>query len=395
MAPTRSTPRELSGDLSLLSLFDLCQTLGMNGATGTLRLESERGKGYLYFQKGQLINGLDERQREGERPARSLFQWTEATFQFQSGPISVGRVIEDHTQGLLLDIARELDEAAGQAGEGDSNVEKLKAHDSLRAAFARISDEDRRPTAGSTLAQSPELVEQLAAVPGAEMLLRPDHPVLVRQDAGWNRLGREPLSPTEFDELLRSMSPPGQLLASGQGALPRSASGAPFRVMFGEDVRGPFLLVRALHSRAPDPALLRLPGGLDWETLLRGPRVEVSGARGSGKSYFLAAAARAACELGLTVAWGSPEPAARLANLDLPLQYLPGALLNPDLFLELAIGLRASVVIWDGPVSVLPGLTQLPEWGTSVFSAGEGLRPPSQRLETRLEAGRVLLRLCD
>lgn len=388
----RSATGELAGDLGLLSLFDLCQALGMNRATGTLRLESPRGKGYIHFEDGRIINGVDERSREGEKAVRGLFAWKEAHFQFQVGPISASKVIQESTQSFLLDIAREQDESAATGDKPeDSQVEKLRAHEALKAAFARIATETRQGGLDTKAAASAQLLDHLAAAAGSELLLRPAQAVLARQAAGWAPLGTQILDADEFDELLRLLSPPGQVLSSGQSALPRSPSGAPFRVMFGEDVSGPFLFVRALHAEAPSPdAAVVLPPGLDWETLLSGPRVEVTGGRGAGKSLFLAAAARAACERGLTVAWGSPEPAARLFNLDLPLQYLPGGLLNPDLFLELAIGLRANVLVWDGPPAALPGLLRLPEWGTAVLAAGTGLTPPSQVLRVTLGAdGRV------
>lgn len=392
--PPRIANRELSGDLGLLSLFDLCQALGLNRATGTLRLDGESGKGYIYFEEGQIINGLDERQREGERAIRTLFDWKEARFQFQSGPVSASNMIDSPTQSLLLDIARLQDEAAFAAGgaAGDSQVEKLKAHEALRHAFARIAKDAEKGGPESLESETGQLLEHLAAAPGSELLLRPGQPVLARQSAGWAPIGQQSLGATGFDDLLRLLSPPGQVLASGQSALPRSPSGAPFRVMFGEDVSGPFLFVRALHTQAPSPDLVVLPEGTDWNSLLSGPRIEILGARGTGKSLFMAAAARAACERGLTVAWGSPEPAARLSNLDLPLQYLPGGLLTAELFLELAIGLRANVLIWDGPPAVLPGLLRLPEWGTSVLAAGAGLSPPTLSLQTAVGPdGRVRL----
>jgi hypothetical protein len=393
MSPRIAT-RELSGDLGLLPLFDLCQTLGLNRATGTLRLDAEKGKSYIYFEEGQIINGLDERHREGEKAIRAIFGCLEARFQFQAGPVSSARAIEIPTQTLLLDIAREQDEASqGQAGAaGDSQVDKLKAHEALRSAFAKIARDSQSGGDPALKTESAQLLEHLASAPGSELLLRPGQTVLARQGAGWSPLGRQSLGPAEFDDLLRMLSPPGHVLGSGQSALPRSPSGAPFRVMFGEDVSGPFLFLRSLHTQAPSPDLVVLPEGLDWDALLAGPRIEILGGRGTGKSLFLAAAARAACERGLTVAWGSPEPAARLANLDLPLQYLPGGLLTSELFLELAIGLRANLLIWDGPPAVLPGLLRLPEWGTSVLAAGAGLSPPTLSLYTALGPdGRVRL----
>ncbi|MBI5838315.1 MAG: DUF4388 domain-containing protein [Candidatus Eisenbacteria bacterium] len=393
MAPRPQT-HELSGDLGLLSLFELCQTLSMNSVSGTLRLEGELGRGYLYFEGGRIINGLDERQREGERAVRSLFLWKDARFQFQSGPVSASRVIEEATQSFLLDVAREQDEAGSSRGGEDSRVERLKSHDALRQAFARIAHDARRSPGASRQEQASALLEQLASVHGAEMLLRPGRPSLARQAGGWVRLGQEPMGEGQFDELLRLLSPPGAVLAPGQGALPRSPSGTPFRVVYGEDVSGPMLLVRALHTSAPEPDRVCLPDDLGWPALLAAPLTEVAGPRGCGKSLFLAAAARVAFERGLTVAWGSPEPVARLFNLDLPLQYLPGGAIEPAQFAPLAACLRADLVIWDGPGCELSGLDELIARGIAVLAVGPGLGPDAARLELSLDGeGRVHVRL--
>ncbi|HVP39989.1 MAG TPA: DUF4388 domain-containing protein [Candidatus Saccharimonadales bacterium] len=391
---TRPAGHELSGDLGLLSLFDLCQTLSMNSVTGTLRLEGPLGRGYIHFENGRIINGLDERQREGERAVRGLFRWLEANFQFQSGPISANRVIEESTQSFLLDVAREQDEAGAGDSAADSRVEKLKSHDALRQAFARIAHEARHGAGGSRQEQATALLERLGSVPGAEMLLRPGRPSLVRQASGWVRLGAEALGEAQFDELLRLLSPPGAVLVSGQSALPRSPAGTPFRVVYGEDVSGAFLMVRSLHTAAPEPDRVDLPQGVDWPTLLSTPQVEVGGPRAAGKSLFLAVAARVACERGLTVAWGSAEPVARLFNLDLPLQYLPGSPITPEQFAQLAICLRADVVVWDSPAQNLPGVGQLARWGICTLAAAPGMGPEALRVNARSEPeGRVRLEL--
>jgi len=48
---------------------------------------------------------------------RSLFNWREARFQFQSGAVSASRVIEEPTQSFLLDVAREQDECGADTPE--------------------------------------------------------------------------------------------------------------------------------------------------------------------------------------------------------------------------------------------------------------------------------------
>ena len=44
------------GELGLIGLFDLGQLLMLNGATGELAIERDGRRGYLYFDRGQVVN---------------------------------------------------------------------------------------------------------------------------------------------------------------------------------------------------------------------------------------------------------------------------------------------------------------------------------------------------
>src|SRR5437763_14817564 len=100
------------------------------------------------------------------------------------------------------------------------------------------------------------------------MLLRPGRPAAARHAGGtYAPLGGRVVEPAQFDDLLRLLSPPGTVLANGQCALPRSPGGAQFWSLFGEDVAGPLLLVRALHATAPAIDRVELEPGLTWEVI--------------------------------------------------------------------------------------------------------------------------------
>ncbi len=64
---------DLKGTTDLLSLFDVTQMLSINEATGMLKVESADGRGYLYFQAGNIINAMDGVHAEGEESARRVF----------------------------------------------------------------------------------------------------------------------------------------------------------------------------------------------------------------------------------------------------------------------------------------------------------------------------------
>lgn len=102
--------QELEGALAQLALSDLLQTLAANRRTGrvTLRRGSERGE-------VDLVDGRPADARagaaQGEKALFRLLGWTEGSFSFQQGPPSgqdrIGRSIDE----LLLDAARQHDEA--------------------------------------------------------------------------------------------------------------------------------------------------------------------------------------------------------------------------------------------------------------------------------------------
>jgi len=102
--------QELEGSLAQLGLPDLLQTLAANRRTGrvTLRRGSERGE-------VDLVDGrpVDARAAavQGEKALFRLLGWHDGTFSLQQGPPSAQGRIGRATDELLLDWARQLDEA--------------------------------------------------------------------------------------------------------------------------------------------------------------------------------------------------------------------------------------------------------------------------------------------
>src|SRR5258706_8228241 len=74
-----TTTAAFSGELGLLSLFDLGQLLALNRATGSLAVLSEGRRGFLFFNLGKLVNAVDEAMLEGESAAYRVLQWRGGT----------------------------------------------------------------------------------------------------------------------------------------------------------------------------------------------------------------------------------------------------------------------------------------------------------------------------
>src|SRR5258706_10165687 len=77
-----TTTAAFSGELGLLSLFDLGQLLALNRATGSLAVLSEGRRGFLFFNLGKLVNAVDEAMLEGESAAYRVLQWRGGTLPF-------------------------------------------------------------------------------------------------------------------------------------------------------------------------------------------------------------------------------------------------------------------------------------------------------------------------
>lgn len=131
------------GELGLISLFDLAQLLLLNGATGTLHVQSGGRKGLLRFDRGQIADALDDRFDSGVEAAYRVFGWAQGTFEFRAGkPSGNGRRIHDSTEGLMLEAARRMDESQrATTHEGDVTRALLARHDrwsGMRSALARF-----------------------------------------------------------------------------------------------------------------------------------------------------------------------------------------------------------------------------------------------------------------
>jgi hypothetical protein len=192
----------IMGELGLISLFDLGQLLMLNGATGTLRVTSPSGRGQLLFERGQIVNAVDERLLEGEDAAYRVLGWRTGTFEFRLGlPPAGGRAIYDSTEGLMLEAARRLDEAGVSGGDSvtralQSHAESFKSWHEDSQAAAQDSIPSRRTDTGDTGARFVELV----AV-GDALLYRPGKPVRLLASGSWSEADAGVIDPGAFRQL--------------------------------------------------------------------------------------------------------------------------------------------------------------------------------------------------
>lgn len=194
------------GDLRLIPLFDLGQLLRLNRSTGCLEIQNGDRKGALYFDRGDLVNAVDDTYTEGEGAAIALFAWRSGTFEFRAEPHAGPRVIESGTEAVMMEAARRIDEAGAGADDdpGLSETARLKerqaAMEALRDVFRRIAGEARQPQSGvDALATTVELYQ--LSQPEDRLLYRPGHPPHMRRLGRWSPVPEPTLGRADYEEL--------------------------------------------------------------------------------------------------------------------------------------------------------------------------------------------------
>lgn len=103
---------DLSGNLGFLSLADLIQLIGSNGATGILRIIGHYSQhpGLIYFENGNPINSKNGT-LTGIDALNSLFGWTLGEFEFtRQSTANIQKDIKKSRMQVILDGTRMLDD---------------------------------------------------------------------------------------------------------------------------------------------------------------------------------------------------------------------------------------------------------------------------------------------
>ncbi|MFH1279901.1 MAG: DUF4388 domain-containing protein [Candidatus Eisenbacteria bacterium] len=169
--PDGPGPDDLVGSLRVASLLDLCQFLLLSSKSGTLSLTHGESAYRLFFDKGEIVNAVDERQgREGRDVALQLFRIPEGAFRFRQGPVHERNRIETGTENLLLDAARMMDEigeALHGGGPESSQEKELKEKQekgqALRSLFSSLEEDLTRSAEVPPLEKIVEEAEKAGA----------------------------------------------------------------------------------------------------------------------------------------------------------------------------------------------------------------------------------------
>ena len=266
-----TTTAAFSGELGLLSLFDLGQLLALNRATGSLTVLSEGRRGFLFFNLGKLVNAVDEAMLEGETAAYRVLQWREGTFEFRTGAPSPSETIEAGTESVLMEAARQLDEATlangadAPSGETARLVERQAALETLREVFQRVAVESRGDAVVELNAGLP--LDALVAA-GDCLAIEPGRPARLRTHGKWTDVKGPALTTAAFAEvrerLIQACSPSDEEFGVSAPRLLPLPGGRTLAVERIESATGEALWLRPALLPPPDPT--RIAGDPDRMT---------------------------------------------------------------------------------------------------------------------------------
>lgn len=105
----KDTRTKFTGRLSDMAVVDLIQTIEISRKSGVIHFETELGDAAVYFKDGRIIDAEMGR-RQGEHAIYRLLGLSDGTFEVEFRTINRTPVIEETTQGLLMEGMRRVDE---------------------------------------------------------------------------------------------------------------------------------------------------------------------------------------------------------------------------------------------------------------------------------------------
>lgn len=106
------------GHVKGIMLFSFLQLIEIEKKTCSLKVSSVGRKGTLYFSKGILIDAVYGEQT-GERAAKDIICWDDAEIEIVNSPKKARKRIDKPLQNLLMDAAKEKDEAQNSGIDPD------------------------------------------------------------------------------------------------------------------------------------------------------------------------------------------------------------------------------------------------------------------------------------
>lgn len=301
--------KKVEGDLRSFTIFDITQTLLAGRKTAAVQVVSGARRGYLQFDNGQIVHAVDDGMNAGESAVFSIFTWRQGTFTIDFGAKTTEKNVDRPTDWLLLEVARNLDEAkeasdsAGVSSAPEPDVERAvgdkleqRLRNELNAAFKKVAERAEPARARYVKNAFDGLLRALSEGKGSALFLRPGVRPRLKTPQGFQTLEDDVLGEDELRGFLQSalsQTERTELRERREVATFYASEGiGTFRLNAIEDDGVPF--VAFAPARRDVPPLADFGLGLQGEALAAAAEglVVVAGPLGSGKSTLLAALVR-------------------------------------------------------------------------------------------------------
>ena len=128
---------ESEGHLTGIMLCSFLQLLQMEKKSCSLKITSQERKGMLYFSEGELIEAVYGK-TNGEEAAHEIVCWEDAEIEIVNIYKKIRKRITKPLQNLLMDAAKEKDEAAFMGETNSEDFDKIFSEDT---DFSDLNDE--------------------------------------------------------------------------------------------------------------------------------------------------------------------------------------------------------------------------------------------------------------
>jgi hypothetical protein len=226
----------VSGNLAVFSIFDITQSLMVGQRSAMVTVVSGPKKCSLHFEGGQVVSALDWMLRTGERAVIEVFSWTHGTFCIDFNAPAAEHNVKTPTDHLLLEVARNLDEAHRDRGvdakKTDDATKSVISKDvesrvdnqlknQVNAVFKRVALTSGPSRNRYTLDAFDVLLQALLEMSGTVLFLKPGQRPRLRTAQGFATIKDEAIERAEIEGFLRSLL---SETAAGSGAAPRAAA---------------------------------------------------------------------------------------------------------------------------------------------------------------------------
>ncbi|MCB9833634.1 MAG: DUF4388 domain-containing protein [Planctomycetes bacterium] len=209
--------KSVKGDLKSFSIFDITHTLMMSRKTALVTIERGGKKGFLYFEKGQIVSAIDDTLAVGEQAAFKIFFWRGGLFAIDFDVAPRERNIRLDTENLLLEIARNLDEnerddLIEDDGSDASAVVEEQFEDRFKRELTKVFDQvasNKSPARDRyTIHAFDELLVALNDLGGSALFLRPGGRPRIKTGTGFTTIKQDQIAKGEIEGFLTALLAP-------------------------------------------------------------------------------------------------------------------------------------------------------------------------------------------